>query len=205
MVKKRIAIAILSLSLVLVVTYAWINDIKPPSGRYMTFEFDEGKAKTSSLDFDVELYYDVSGNDEYVEMTHVITTDSETPLKPFENFAPGKSQKFRIDITNKGTTTLYLNMLLSDIVCDEALREYIEVGTSGYEGFPATTITPKPYGTTLADGMNEDNNYNLAENVSVPVGEDTVSVYFYVIFSGEATEEFSGSSFEIGSISFMSV
>lgn len=202
-VKKRIVVILLSLVLLVTFSYAWINDIKPPTGKYMVFEFDNGKAKTASSEFEVELYYD-GGKDGFVNMTKYITAGENQDLHIFDNFAPGDQQRFRIDIKNIGTTTLYLNILLANIVCDEGLQEYIEVGTSGYENFPATVVTPKPYGTTLADGMNSGK-IGLADNVPIPAGNMTVSVYFYVIFASEATQAFENKGFDIGSINFMSV
>jgi len=203
--KKRIMLLVFSLLLFVTFSFAWINDLQNPTGRYMTFSFGEKKAFITSNELEVKLYRDMTGNNDFEDMTESIDPDVASPLFEFSDFAPGVQQKFRADIINTSDTPLALRVVLSNIICDNVeMRKHLEIGTSGYEGFPSSIITPKLEEKTLADGLSEGS-FTLIESAEIPSGGQKISIYFYVTFSRAATEALSGQEFTIGSINFMAI
>jgi len=141
--KKRIFLMVLSLLLLVTVSYAWINDLRQPEGKYMTFSFVDNKAHISSGDMDVKLYYDTDGENNFVDMTNLIEAGEEVTPVSFKDFAPGDQKKFRADITNNSSAPMYLRMFFSNIVCgSEEMLEYVEIGTNGYTNFPNSILPP---------------------------------------------------------------
>ncbi len=202
--KLKLLFMICSLVLCIVVAFAWINEIEQITGRYMGFSMTDGKAVVAAAELSVKIFKDATGTDQYEDITQVLEEGNVQPLNHFDNFAPGSRQKFRADITNTGTAPLYVRMVLSDIVCeDQTLPKHLVIGTSGFEGFNAPYLPPALTSNTLLDGM-QNGSFMLMDNAEIPPST-TISVYFYILFSGEATESVSNLNFQIGSINFLVV
>ncbi len=202
--KLKLLIMILSLILCIVVTFAWINEIEQINGRYLQFLLEGENAVIASTELSVRVYKDATGEDDYEEITHILEEGDTTPLTHFSNFAPGSRQKFRADITNNGTSPLYVRMVLSDIVCEnEELQQNLVMGTSGFEGFRAPYLPPALTSNTMLEGI-DNGSFMLMENAEIPPST-TISVYFYLLFSSDATESVSNLDFTVGSINFLVV
>ena len=200
----KIVLSVLCLLLCVSLCFAWIDEIDQVIGRYMQFFMKEGNAVVASANLDVTLYKDATGEDDYVDITKVLEQGDTTPLTHFSNFAPGSRQKFRADIKNTADVPVYVHMVLSDIVCSNAdLQQHLIVGTSGFGGFRAPYLPPELVSNSLKDGMN-DGNFSLMQGAEIPP-DSTISVYFYVIFSENATEALANTNFKIGSINFLTV
>lgn len=198
----RIIVSVLALFMCVTLCFAWIEEIDQIKGRYMEFRMTEGKAVVASAELDVKLYKDADGLDHYEDITKELEGGDHTQLSRFENFAPDSRQKFRADISNTATVPVYVHMVLSGIVCEDVeLQKNLVVGTSGFGGFPTSYLPPALVSDSLYNGMS-NGNFSLLQGAEIPP-QTTISVYFYIIFSHEATEELSNKSFTIGSINFL--
>ena len=197
-IKKRIFLIVMSSLLLVTVSYAWINDVQQQKGRYMTFLFNEtNKGVISSGDLEVSLYYDTTGEDDFKPTNDVVVS--------FEDFAPGDRKKFRADIKNVGTTPMYLRMFFSNISCEaEAILDFVDVGTSSFANFPDSILTPALVERNLGRDMSAGS-VSLVDNLEIPPDGQTVSIYFYVMFSRSATDDTSGTTFTIGSVNFAAI
>ncbi len=200
----KIVLSVLCLFMCVTLCFAWINEIDKVEGRYMEFSMTNGKAVIASSSLDVSLHKDSDGLDHYIDITKELEEGNNSLLSRFENFAPGSRQKFRADITNTASVPVYVHMVLSGIECENVdLQKNLVIGTSGFSGFQAPYLPPELVSNSLFDGT-ENGTFSLLEGVEIPP-DRTVSVYFYVIFSHEATEELSNKTFTIGSINFLTV
>ena len=130
-------------------------------------------------------------------------------LPTYEDFAPGSRKKFRVDISNLGTSSVRLRMILTEIICDnEELRDSIIIGTNGFDGFSSTYPAPNVQNKMLSDGMDDDGGFVLIDSVEIPPHaseEEFVSVYFYVMFSASGSENLEDMSFSIGKLNFLTL
>ena len=204
-IKKRIFVISYSLLLLVTVSFAWINDLQQPEGRYMTFSFTGNEAIISSGDISVSLSYYSTEEEKFVDMTNIIESGDESISAIFNDFAPGDNKRFRADITNNSTAPMYLRMFFSSIVCESPdMLEFVEIGTNGYSDFPGSILTPPLMEKTLKQGMS-DGSFSLVDNLQIPPDGHTVSVYFYVALSRNATDSTSGKEFTLGSINFAAI
>lgn len=203
--KRRCIIAIFSLLLCIGISFAWINDLQAPSGRYMEFVFKDGNAAISANDIEVKLYRDLTGDDDFAEIN---ADSSDGGILNISDFAPGSRQKFRADIVNQNENgvSLSLRIVLSDVVCENTdMQKYLEIGANGFENFPDTVMTPSVRSRTLDQGL-DGGSFVLIDSVEIPPNNgEPVSIYFYVMFSRTATEVFADQQFTIGSINFIAV
>lgn len=200
----KIVLSVLCLFMCVTLCFGWINEIERVIGRYMEFYMKDGAAVVASANLNVTLYKDATGQDDYVDITHQLEEGDTAPLTHFANFAPGSRQKFRADIQNTANVPVYVHMVLSDIECDNvALQQNLIVGTSGFGGFRAPYLPPELVSNSLKEGMN-DGTFSLMQGAEIPPNS-TISVYFYVIFSEDATEALANMNFKIGSINFLTV
>lgn len=201
---KKIIVPVVMLLLCLTVTFAWINELQNPTGRYLDFTFKDGKAVVTDTDIEVKLYRDVTGADDFEDITEPFANDSLENLVAIENFAPGARQKYKVELTNTGDIPLSLQMVLSNITCeDEILQEYLVVGTGGFEGFTAEHPAPELRQDTMRDSLDGES-IVLVDGAVVPANA-TVTIYFYVMFSRAATEAVANCSFVIGSVNFIAL
>lgn len=219
--RKKLIIAIFSLLLCVIVTFAWINEIQNPKGVWMELALEEASVENSALK--INLYVNVedpsSKNEKYEilrtydedAVTESETTTEDETLKAFDNFAPGSRKKFKVEITNKSSAPIRMSMVLSDIfVENEALGNCIIIGTNGFEGFSNAYPAPDVETKLLSEGMSEGGGFSLVELVELPpkisdTTNNTVTIYFYVMFSASGTAELEGMSFSIGKINFLSM
>ncbi len=202
--KKKILISAFSLMLCVLVTFAWINELQNPHGRYLTLRMEN--ASVASSDIEVKLSVNVN-EDIFKDITEIRLDDSTQTIETVNNFAPGSRQRFRIDITNLNDTPVMLRLIMSDIVCDkQELMDNIIIGTNGFLGFTTEYPAPNVQTKVLSDGIDKSGSFILMDELVVPpnVGEP-ISVFFYVMFSAAGTELFENSSFSIGTINFLMI
>lgn len=203
--RKKLIVSVFSLVLCILVTFAWINELQNPEGRVLALRFKDASIATSELS--VKLSFNVKDN-EYKDITKYKVDGVQESLKPFQNFAPGSRQKFRVDIANLSSSPVTLRLILSDIICkNKELAEKIIVGTNGYAGFTSTYPEPAVQTEILADGMGDSTSFVLLDKVQVPPNNANapVSVYFYVMFSATGREQFENSELSIGTINFLTI
>ena len=202
---KKIIIPVLSLTLCVLVSFAWINELQNPSGRVLTLRFNEAAVATSELD--VKLSVNV-GEDEFDDITRLYEEASEKELEKYEDFAPGSRKKFKVDITNLSANPVALRVILADIICENAeLQDSIIIGTNGFDGFTSDYPAPTVQTKMLSDGMDESGGFTLVDCVEIPPHnvDKPVSIYFYVIFSASGSENLENMTFSIGTINFLSL
>ena len=201
---KRLIVPVIMLFLCISLTFAWINELQNPAGRYLNFVFEDGKAVVTDTDIEVRMYRDVTGADNFEDITEMFVSDSLKNLAVIENFAPGARQKFKVEITNTGDIPLSLQMVLSNITCEsELLQKYLIVGTGGFEGFTAEYPAPALWQDTMKNCLDGES-ISLVDGAVVP-DNATVTIYFYVMFSRTATEEVADCNFTIGSVNFIAL
>jgi hypothetical protein len=190
--------------LCVLVTFAWINELQNPHGRYLTLRMEN--ASVASSDIEVKLSVNVN-DDIFKDITEIRLDESTQTIETVNNFAPGSRQRFRIDITNLNDTPVILRLIMSDIVCDkQELMDNIIIGTNGFLGFTSEYPAPNVQTKVLSDGIDKSGSFILMDELVVPpnVGEP-ISVFFYVMFSAAGTELFENSSFSIGTINFLTI
>ena len=204
---KQLTISILSLTLCVLVTFAWINELQNPEGRVMTLRFNEAAVAGNELEVRLsvnvqdDIFEDITGFREDV-------SGESRDLESFDNFAPGSVKKFKVDITNLGTTSVNLRVILSDIICEnQELRESVVIGTNGFLGFNTDYPAPIVQNQRLAEGIDKSGNFTLVNNVEIPPdnADTPVSIYFYIIFSASGSENLEDMSFSIGAINFLTL
>ena len=201
---KKLILPVITILLCLAVTVAWINEIQNPEGRYLDFEFKDGSAVVTDTDIEVKMYRDMTGADDFEDITKFFANDSLENLVDIDNFAPGARQKYKVEITNTGKIPLSLQMVLSNISCpDDLLKEYLVVGTGGFDGFTAAYPAPDLVQDTIENSL-EGESIVLVDGAVVPA-DKTVTIYFYVMFSRTATEAVSSCNFTIGSVNFIAL
>ncbi len=203
--RKKLIISIFCLLLCVLVTYAWINELQNPSGRYLKLRLN--KASVASSEIKVELYKDI-GDDVFEDITKLCDAFPEPTLEQFHNFAPGCRQKFRVDITNLTNAALTLRLILSDIICDNPeLRDCVIIGTNGFEGFTADYPEPMVQNKVLSDGMDASASFVLVDQVQIPPdnANEPISIYFYVMFSAAGTEQLEDKDFSIGTLNLLTL
>ena len=203
--RKKLVIAIFSLILCVLVTFAWINEIQNPEGRVMALRFQDASIASSELM--VKLSMNV-GDDEFEDITKLHSEVPDETLETLENFAPGSRQKFKVDLTNLTSDAVTVRILLSDIRCEnEELRNNIIIGTNGFEGFTAEYPAPAVQNKLLADEMHGTSGFVLIDSVEIPPdnADAPVSIYFYVMFAAAGSENLENQSFSIGTINFLTI
>lgn len=201
---KKFILPVITILLCLTVTFAWINEIQNPEGRYLNFEFEDGKAVVTDTDIEVKMYRDMTGADDFEDITKLFATDSLENLVNIGNFAPGARQKYKVEITNTGKIPLSLQMVLSNITCaDMALQEFLIIGTSGFDGFTAEYPAPDLRQDTMKNSLDGES-IVLVDGAVVPA-DKTVTIYFYIMFSRTATETVSNCDFTVGSVNFIAL
>jgi len=201
---KKLIIPVITILLCLTATFAWINEIQNPKGRYLNFEFEDGKAVVTDTDIEVKLYRDATGADDFEDITAPFANDSLGNLVAIENFAPGARQKYKVEITNTGNIPLSIQMVLSNITCgDLDLQEFLVVGTGGFEGFTAEYPAPDLRQDTMRNSL-EGESIVLVDGAVVPA-DKMVTIYFYIMFSRAATEAVSNCNFTVGSVNFIAL
>ncbi|MBE7064923.1 MAG: hypothetical protein E7384_03805 [Ruminococcaceae bacterium] len=201
---KKLILPMISILLCLTATFAWINELQNPEGRYLNFEFKDGKAVVTDTDIEVKMYRDRTGTDDFEDITASFANGSLENLVNIDNFAPGARQKYKVEIANTGKIPLSLQMVLSNISCpDELLQEHLVVGTGGFEGFTAEYPAPDLVQDTMKNSLVGES-IVLIDGAAVPA-DKTVTIYFYVMFSRTATEEVSDCHFTIGSVNFIAL
>lgn len=217
---KKIIISICSLALCILVTFAWINELQNPSGQVLKLTMTDASVANSSLT--VNLYHlnedEVSeGEEKNPNITDIVEDNETEAVDPvdYEDFAPGCRKKFKIELTNKGHSSVRLRISLLDIICEnEELRNCVIIGTNGFEGFNSNYPAPRVQTKMLAEGMDEKGTLTLVDYVEIPPGSldendnvipKTVSIYFYVMFSASGSENLEDISFSIGKINFLTL
>ena len=201
---KKLIVPVITILLCLTATFAWINELQNPKGRYLNFELKDGKAVVTDTDIEVKMYRDMTGADDFEDITAPFANDSLENLVNINNFAPGARQKYKVEITNTGDIPLSLQMVLSNITCaDEELQEYLVVGTGGFEGFTAEYPAPDLVQDTMKNSLDGES-ILLVDGAVVPA-DKTVTIYFYVMFSRTASETVSNCDFTIGSVNFIAL
>ena len=203
--RKKIIISILSLTLCVLVSFAWINELQNPEGRVLALRFNEASVATSELE--VKLSVNVS-DDEFLDITKLCDDIPEQELESYDSFAPGSRKKFKVDITNLSDSPIPLRIILSDIVCEnEELRESVIVGTNGFDGFNADYPAPTVQNKLLSDGIDAAGGFVLVDSVEIPPNnsDNPVSIYFYVLFSASGSENLEDMTFSIGTINFLTL
>lgn len=201
---KKLIVPIIAILLCLSATFAWINELQNPEGRYLNFELKDGKAVVTDTDIEVKMYRDMTGADDFEDITAPFANDSLENLVTIKNFAPGARQKYKVEITNTGDIPLSLQMVLSNISCpDELLQENLIIGTGGFEGFTAEHPAPDLRQDSMKNSLDGES-IILVDGAVVPA-DKMVTIYFYVMFSRTATEVVSDCSFTIGSINFIAL
>lgn len=206
--RKKIIISIFSLALCVVVSFAWINELQNPGGRVFTIDLSESRVADSG--FVVRLSVLNDDDETFDEITMVDDGENKPENLPtYEDFAPGARKKFRVDISNTGATPVRLRMILTDILCDnEELQNSIIIGTNGFNGFSSSYPAPTVQNKMLSDGMNDDGGFVLIDSVEIPPHnseDEFVSIYFYVMFSADGSENLENMSFSIGKINFLTL
>lgn len=195
--KKRILLSIFSLLLCVFATFAWVDVYVNPEGRYMMFS---PKMFTSN-DVSMKLYYNDDTTGKYIEKQTISSDSNFIDMNHFDDFYPGSIKKFKAVVENKNTTAVSLSMILNDISCsDEPLGDYIEIGTSKFEGF--TSKYPAPdVESRLVSSLDSDD-LMLLNNIDVP-SDSKVNIYFYIKFSETADSSLIDSTFSIGTFNFI--
>ena len=202
---KNIIISAVSLTLCVLVTFAWINELQNPEGRVLALRFNDAAVATSEL----EVKLSVNVEDEIFD--DITKRCEEVPvqeLESYDDFAPGARKKFKVDITNFSTSSVTLRVILSDIVCESAeLQNNIIIGTNGFDGFDSNYPAPSVQNKMLSDGIDASGGFVLVDSVEIPPNnvEQPVSIYFYVIFSASGSENLEDLSFSIGTINFLTI
>lgn len=203
--RKKIIISIFSLLTCVLVTFAWINELINPRGRYLTLRLENSAVASS----DLEVRLSVNVEDElYEDITSIRNEESEPDLDTFENFAPGSRKKFRLDIANLSEASVNLRLILTDIICDhQELRECIIIGTNGFAGFTDDYPAPSVQTQSLAVGMDASSSFVLLDHVEIPPDnkDNPVSIYFYVMFAAAGSEQLEDTSFAIQTINLLTI
>ncbi|MBE6984544.1 MAG: hypothetical protein E7434_02805 [Ruminococcaceae bacterium] len=200
--RKKIIISILSLTLCILVTFAWINELQNPAGRVMALRLENAAVATSEL----KVKLSVNVEDEiFDDITRLCEEVPEKELEVYDDFAPGERKKFKVDITNLSTSSVRLRLILSDIICEDAeLQDNIIIGTNGFSGFDSSYPAPTVQNQRLSDGMDDAGGFTLVDIVEIPP-EKPVSIYFYVMFSAAGSENLEDMNFSIGTLNFLTV
>lgn len=203
--RKNLIISIITLSLCVFVTFAWINELQNPEGRVLALRFNDASVATSELK--VTLSVNVE-DDVFDDITKLCDEVPEQELESFDEFAPGSRKKFKVDITNLSKDPVALRIMLSDIVCEsDELRDSIIIGTNGFDGFDASYPAPMVQNKRLSDGIDSSGGFVLVDAVEIPPNniDKPVSIYFYVMFSASGSENLEDMTFSIGTINFLSI
>lgn len=203
--KKKIIISILSLTLCVLVTFAWINELQNLKGRVLALRFNEASVATSDLE--VKLFVNTEDYN-FDDITKIREEGIENDLESYEDFAPGSRKKFKVDITNFSDNPVALRIILSDIICEsDELKESIVIGTNGFDGFDAEYPAPTVQNKMLSDGIDATGGFTLVDSVEIPPNnvDKPVSIYFYVIFSASGSENLEDKTFSIGTINFLTI
>ena len=203
--KKKIIISIFSLALCILVTFAWIKEVRNPEGRVMALRLTD--ASIASSDLEVKLSVNVV-DEIYHDITKSSDDGSEPDLETYEDFGPGSRKKFKVDITNLSQSPVALRVILSDIICEsDELRDNIIIGTNGFDGFTSDYQPPAVQNKLLSDGVNANGGFVLVDSVEIPPYnvDKPVSIYFYVMFSSAGSEVLEDNSFSIGTINFLTL
>ena len=190
MKKTMYITSIITLILLISISFAWMTDVVAPSGHFPIFRFDKTLYVASS-DLDVDLSTEI--DDEYVSIDNLRSNG----LFQNENLGPGSIQKYKLTITNNSSVTMNLSLVLSDISTSyKDFYKNIYIGIFSVSGFEGYYDAPKVNEFNLNDKI-KDGSCNLVENCTLPNDKATVEIRFYIRIDYNATNDIQDQWFQV--------
>lgn len=182
--KKTIYLAsIISLILLISISFAWMMDLVAPSGHFPVLKFDK-TLTVATNDVDVELSTEIDG--EYVLIDDV---KSSKGLFETSNLGPGSIQKYKVNITNKTNTEMNMSLVFSDIkASDKVFYDSIYIGIFSTKGFEQQLNAPSICEFRLSDNLSSGS-CPLTENFTLPRNYASVELRFYIRIDHNAGNE----------------
>lgn len=193
--KIFIYLNIVTLLLLITVSFAWINELEMKFGKY--FELNN-TMYVSPTEVEVKLYLCQNGSN--VDKTQLNGT---TPVYTATNVAPGEYTLYVLKITNKANVAMNVGVNFTNIVGSDTFYPYINIGVSYVNGFndnyPAPPIEDFFLNQRLVEGA-----ATLIDSMVLPPyetnGTNAVEIKFYIRLSHEATNELQNKTFSLGTI-----
>lgn len=175
--------SIISMILLISISFAWMVNVIAPSGLNPMFKFDK-TLSVASTDISVDLYAEI--DNDYVSFDDI---ELDNGLFATKNLGPGSIQKYKVNITNNTDVEMNMSLILSEIsYSDIVLCESIYVGifsTSGFEGY---LNAPQVCEFNLSEKM-ENSSCILASHFTLPANYASVELRFYIRIDHNAGNE----------------
>jgi hypothetical protein len=201
--KKKILLFINVISLLLLVTvsFAWINEINTEFSKF--FELKYNSLYISPTQVDVKLYR--CENNSNIDITQL---DKTTAVYTANNVVPGEYSLYVLKLTNKADVAMNVAVNFTNITGSEVFYEFINIGVSYVNGFSDEYPAPPIEDFFLEDRL-YDGAATLINDMMLPPHEsgdaNAVEIKFYIRLSHEATNELQSKQFSLGTINVITI
>ena len=201
--KKKILLFINMISLLLLVTvsFAWINEINTEFSKF--FELKYNSLYISPTQVDVKLYR--CENNSNIDITQL---DKTTAVYTATNVVPGEYSLYVLKLTNKADVAMNVAVNFTNITGSEIFYEFINIGVSYVNGFSDEYPAPPIEDFFLEDRL-YDGAATLINDMLLPPYEsgdaNAVEIKFYIRLSHEATNELQSKTFSLGTINVITI
>ena len=190
---------IISLILLVTVSFAWITEIETQFSKYFELKYNE--LYISPTEVDVKLYVAKNGVN-----TDITTLDSTTAVYTATNVEPGEYTLFVLQLTNKSDVAMNVAVNFTNIVGSEAFYKFINIGVSYVNGFTDQYPAP-PIEDFFLDQRLIGGTASLIDSMTLPPfetgGQNAIEIKFYIRLSHEATNDLQNKSFALGTINIV--
>lgn len=198
--KYLLFINVISLILLVTVSFAWIVEINSQEGRIFAMNF--GQMYIAPTEIGVELFV-VNKDGTTTNKTQLNGTSA---VYTATNVQPGEYTLYILKLTNQSPITMNVGINFTNITKDEAFYDYINIGVSHVSGFD--TEQPDIEDFFLSNRLH-NGAATLLDSVLLPPKEGnttkTVEIKFYIRLSHETPNELQNKElFQLGTINIIS-
>lgn len=197
--KFLLFVNIISLILLVTVSFAWITEIENQVGRFFELKYDS--LYVSPTEVDVKLYVCEDGSN-----TDITEIDATSPVYTALNVEPGEYTLYILKLTNKADVAMNVGVNFTNISGSEAFYPYINIGVSYMKGF-SDDFPPPPIDDFYLSQRLIDGAITLIDSMLLPPYEEgdtnAVEIKFYIRLSHEATNDLQNKTFGLGTINII--
>lgn len=190
---------IISLILLVTVSFAWITEIETQFSKYFELKYNE--LYISPTEVEVKLYVSENGTNR-----DITKLDSTTAVYTATNVEPGEYTLFVLKLTNKSDVAMNVAVNFTNIVGSEAFHKFINIGVSYVNGFTDQYPAP-PIEDFFLDQRLTGGTVSLIDSMTLPPyeadGKNMIEIKFYIRLSHEATNDLQNKSFALGTINIV--
>ena len=190
---------IISLILLVTVSFAWITEIETQFSKYFELKYNE--LYISPTEVEVKLFVSENGTNR-----DITKLDSTTAVYTATNVEPGDYSLYVLKLTNKSDVAMDVAINFTNITGSEAFYKFINIGVSYVNGFsdqyPAPPIEDFFLNQRLIGGT-----ASLIDSMTLPPyesgGTNAIEIKFYIRLSHETTNDLQNQLFSLGTINIV--